>query len=834
MLLKLKSKLLPVVFLASILQANAQSSADIFERLNKLKVCNTVLYVAAHPDDENTRLITWLSKEKKYRTVYLSLTRGDGGQNLIGTELGAELGMIRTRELMAARSIDGGEQFFTRAFDFGYSKRPEETLNIWEKEKVLEDFTGLIRQLRPDVMICRFPPDSRAGHGHHSASAILAKEAFEAAADPLRFPQQVKEYGVWKVNALYWNTFNFGSNNTLSEDQFKTDVGAFSPLLGVSYGELAAESRSQHKSQGFGVPSQRGTQIEYFTPVAGDTLSRNPFAGMVQYWDGSANKKVFLQELEKAIADYDFLRPSASLPALSSLRKKLQKLPADPVIARKLRETEELMLLCAGFWSAAYSYSREYAAGDTLHIGLQAILRNHPAGKLLLNHVLVCDSILNDSLAFQKLYSKKLVLKGTQHSTQPYWLKNAPSKGIFNVDDGQRTTLPWNPAALSLRLQIVLAGDTLEHEVPVQFKETDPVKGELIHPVSINPIVTAELSENVAVFAGDSKRTFTLQLRYWGAVAGTDASKTFRIRTVYEKNVDWKLRTEVASVSFREKGEKISIQIDATPLSPQARTLKASFVLEDGEQTLTLQGRKVIQYDHIPIIQWYPPLTLELRRTDVRMPVNRILYLKGAGDEVAPMLRQLGCVVDEMTAAEAASADFSRYESIVTGIRAYNTDEDLPALYDRILRFMEAGGTFLVQYNTNSNLHPGKFRTPYPYTISRNRVTEEDAPVTLAAAEHPLLNSPNKITEKDFEGWVQERGLYFASKADSAYTHLLKMNDTGEAPMDGSLIVCNVGKGRYIYTGLSFFRQIPKGVPGALRLFANLLQPATTSTEPEK
>ena len=809
-----------------------QTSADIYQRIRKLEVCTTVLYVAAHPDDENTRLITWMSKEKLFRTAYISLTRGDGGQNLIGAELGVDLGLIRTRELMAARAIDGGEQYFSRAYDFGFSKTPDETLQTWEKDKVLEDLVYVIRKLKPDVIICRFPPDQRAGHGHHSSSAILAREAFDLASDPTKFPEQIKLLGTWKVKRLYWNTFNFGGNNTTNEQQAKLDVGSYNPLIGKSYGELSAESRSQHKSQGFGVPAQRGTQLEYFSPVAGDTTVTDIFQNTPSYWETLKNGKEITDKIKKIESTYNWTNPSLSLSALLELRAILLKLPDHHLKSQKLKELESIIIDCTGLWIAAYSNSELYSVRDTLHVNLQAIVRNYDSLQIKLIPDNANDSSILLSLNKQLISTKKIILKSPSTISQPYWLNTNHNKGTFNISDIAQTGQPWSSESVILHAKVILDNQFLDLDIPVTFKMTDPVKGELFHPLVISPSVTGNISEKVSVFNQLKKRAYKLKVRY--NLASPDS---VIIHCNNSNNKDWKTSLSDTTVFFSKKNEEIEIRFTIEPKRTAApnNELTFSFSLKNGTTEL-MKSTKEITYNHIPPITWFPELKIKLEFSDIKIKAHQILYIKGAGDEVAPMLRQMGCTVDEVTGDILEEIPLEKYDAIVTGIRAYNTDERLPYFFDKIMKYVENGGNFIVQYNTNSNLHPIKFMAPFPYTISRNRVTEEDAEVSFTDSLLPILNTPNKLSPKDFEGWVQERGLYFASKLDSAYTNVFLMHDKGENPQEGSLILCNFGKGRYIYTGLSFFRQLPAGVTGAMRLFANLLgedhQPEVT--QPKK
>jgi LmbE family N-acetylglucosaminyl deacetylase len=807
-----------LLFFSISTKAQSQSSTDIYQSIKKLEVTTTILYVAAHPDDENTRLITWMSKEKLFRTAYISLTRGDGGQNLIGSDLGENLGLIRTRELMAARAIDGGEQFFTRAYDFGYSKTSDETLDFWEKEKVLSDMVYVIRKIKPDVIICRFPPDSRAGHGHHSSSAILAKEAFDAASDPKKFPEQVAEFGTWQVRRIYWNTFRFGSNNTITEQQAKVDVGGYNILDGKSNGELAAESRSQHKSQGFGVPSQRGALLEYFSPVAGDTTVSDPFANIPSFWEQSKPGKEIAALLQKTIQEYNFQTPSASLNNLLKIRSQLRKLPASTIQIQKRKELDQIILDCMGLWTAAYSFRERYAEQDTFHITFQSVIRNFPEATLKVTSALNPDTSHSILLNKQIFQTRKMILAGVEKNTQPYWLTENHAKGVFTLPDTKQIGKPWNDTPLMLAAELYIQNDTIPLEIPVAFKETDPVRGELIHPLIISPSLTGNLSENNSIFCDDKSKSYELTLSYWGS---KDTSIT--IRTTLS-NREWKSDFQDTTLIFKANSTPLTFRFSIQPATPGAQPATATISFKTGKgDWKMLKGNTSINYNHIPRITWFPSLQIELQKADIKIGSKNILYIKGAGDEVATSLRKIGYRVEEVNAIALHSLDLNKFDAIISGIRAYNTDDELANLYQQIFKYIEDGGTYIVQYNTNSNLHPSTFKTPYPFSISRNRVTEEDAKVNFTDPNHPVFNTPNKLSDKDFEGWIQERGLYFATKIDSNYTNLILMNDKDESPQEGSLILCNYGKGKFIYTGLSFFRQLPVGVPGAYRLFSNLI-----------
>ena len=785
----------------------------------KFRNPNTVLFIAAHPDDENTRLITWLSKEKGFRTAYLSLTRGDGGQNLIGSELGVELGLIRTRELMAARSLDGGEQFFTSAYDFGYSKSTDETLRFWDEERVLEDMVYVIRKLRPDVIICRFPPDKRAGHGHHSASAYLAAEAFRKADDPAAFHWQLPTLGTWKPERIYWNTYNFGSGNTTSESQFQIDAGGYDPLTGMSNGEVAALSRSQHKSQGFGVPAQRGIQKEYFLAVDGDSACEDIFKDVIDHWSRIPGGKSVAAALDKVIRDFDLRHPAESIDELLKIRSLIRLMPSDHFTRRKLAELDDILPDLAGFWAAAYAFSEKYVAGDSVHVSIQAISRLSDSLTLIIDTIGKGMPSCNMQLPLQRLQNRKAVISAGKDITQPYWLMESPSGGMFSLSDSSLRAEPWNPPALSIAGKLKMNGVEIPVSIPVTFKLTDPVKGEIIQPLVVTPLVTGTISQSVSVFHQPEQRTYKLKLSYHGSSPDTVSI----LLNEYDKSA-WSVSFTETSLFFREKGEEQEIQFRVTPLRMDKAndSLSFSFRAAGSKDAGELTGMREISYDHIPKITWFPALKVNLQLVPMNISHKRVLYIKGAGDFIPEAMRQLGWKVDEKEASEIDTISTGQYDAVITGIRAYNTDKRLPYLYGKLMNYVQSGGVYIVQYNTNSNLHPSKIMAPYPFSITRNRVTEEDAEVRFLSPNHQLLNAPNRIKAGDFEAWVQERGLYFAGKIDSSYVDVLSMNDVGEEPSGGSLICAESGKGRYIYTGLSFFRQLPAGVPGAWKLFVNL------------
>ena len=709
------------------------NSSSILLRIQKLKVLGSVLYIAAHPDDENTRLLGWLSNAKLVRTGYLSITRGDGGQNLIGDEQGIELGLIRTQELLAARRLDGAEQFFTRAFDFGYSKSTDEALKFWVKDQVLSDVVWIIRKFQPDVIITRFPPDNRAGHGQHSASTVLANEAFHIAADPKAFPEQFK-YGVkpWQAKRIFWNSYQFGDVNYTSADQMKIDVGGFNPLLGKGYGEIAAESRSQHKSQGFGVSAGRGEWPEYFSFTDGSKSKATPIEGINFGWSriGAARITTLIDAILK---NFEVDRPAKSVPALVSLYKEISKLHEGYWRTQKLKELQDVIAAASALWMEAYGNNSFAKQGDSLK--LDVIFNNQEGAVVNLNKISVegTDSVFNASTVKNKNYtfSPAFVVPANKPVTQPYWLKNKMQKGYYVVNDQELVGKPESDPAFTAVFEISISGQPFTFRKPVQHKYTDPVKGELYEPLVVVP-------------------------------HNGNASEYGVLRH--------------------------------------------------------------INYDHIPDIYYFRNDTVKIVLNNLKTDGKKIGYIEGAGDKVMPALTLMGYDVTVIREKDINANYLRQFDAIITGVRAYNVHRYLTDKNQELNEYVKNGGNLVVQYNTNSFVGPNTSTIgPVPFNITRNRITDETAPVTFLIPDHQVFNYPNKITEADFDNWVQERGIYFADKLDKAFVTPLAMHDPGEQDQNGSLIITDYGKGKFVYTGLVFFRQLPAGVTGAYRLLANII-----------
>ncbi|QHS55389.1 LmbE family protein [Mucilaginibacter sp. 14171R-50] len=804
---------------------------SIRQNLKKLNVLGSVLYIAAHPDDENTRLLAYLAQEKHYRTGYLSLTRGDGGQNLIGTEQGELLGLIRTQELLAARRTDGAEQFFSRANDFGFSKNPEETLKFWDKDKVLGDMVWVIRNFRPDVMICRFPTTGEGGHGNHTASAILAQEAFSAAADPKRYPEQLKYVGVWQAKRLLWNTFSFGSVNTTSPDQFKINVGGYNPILGKSYGEIAAESRSNHKTQGFGSARQRGDAFEYFKTILGDAPKTDLMDGVDVTWARIPFGSSISAQLAAISKTFNDEAPQTSVPTLVKLlddvdqtvatNKAFQTVRLTEVAnssydywhKQKTRELKDLIAQCAGLWFEAYVPQPAYALGDTVTSATQVI--NYSNINIKLEKLSYGDSFFTlkgSALPQGQLQTIPLKPFVAAHISQPYWLESPNGIGSYTINDELKVGNPENPDAPQVTYVFNIAGKEIRYTRKLVYKYADPARGEIYQPLKITPPVTANIAEKAYVYNNTQPQPVQIKLKSFTNTTGSISLKPVK---------GWKISPAKIDFTDKAKGAEWAVTFSVWPTDTKTNTgvLQADIIANG--KTFS-RGLLDIRYNHIPAITIFPPAQAKLVSIDLKTAGKKIGYIAGAGDLVPDALREVGYDVHLLTENDIVNADLSVYDAIVTGVRAYNVSGRLAYEQPRLMEYVKNGGNLVVQYNNNNGLVTKQIG-PYPFTVVNQRVTEEDAKVTFTDPQNPVLNYPNKITNADFNDWIQERGLYFVSDIDSQYSTPLQMNDTGMAPNKGALIVANFGKGRFVYTSLAFFRELPAGVPGAYRLFINLL-----------
>jgi len=822
-------KLLLLLFFAANVARAAQpiDAAQLQQALKKLTVVGSAMYVAAHPDDENTALIAFLGNERLYRTTYLSMTRGDGGQNLIGDEKGELLGVIRTQELLAARRIDGGEQAFTRAIDFGFSKNPQETLAIWGHDTILADVVWNIRRFQPDVIITRFPTTGEGGHGHHTASAILAVEAFKLAGDPSAFPDQLKYVAPWQPRRLFWNRFSFQPikpDDPSVAKSLRLDVGTYNATLGRAYTEIAAESRSQHKSQGFGSAERRGSLLNYFDQLDGDPAKSDIFEGIDTTWSRLPGGDAVGKILHQASDEYVPKNPSKSLPLLIQAYGELDRLkandPKSPWPAVKQRDVAEAIRAAAGLSIDVAASDSSITPGGEITVNVSVVNRS--------DYPFTLDTVgsrygdpskgVGAPLKNNEPVKTELKIKvpPSMEISQPYWLQQPPQKGTYTVTDPQMIGLPENPAAIPL---VVTLSDNAMHtiffNVPAVYRWTDAVRGEQVRNVDVVPEVTANLGLGVYVFPDAQPKPVTVWLRNFGGPG--PVSVRLRVQS------GWHADPISVPVTFEAKGDEAHVTFRVTPPKNETNGMLAAEVELPSRKQLRM-GVNDIQYPHIPYQRVFGDAFAKLVRVDVKKVGARIGYIMGAGDDVADALRQIGYDVTLLSDADLERGDFAKYDAIVTGPRAYNTRKPLRLVHPKLMEYVKNGGTLVVQYNSTSPQpllvkSPG----PYPFTVSTERVTVEEAPVTLLKPEHPLLNVPNKIRPEDWNGWVQERGLYFTKDWDPRYETIIATNDPNETSKPGGELYARYGKGVFVYTSYAWFRQLPAGVPGAYRLFANLV-----------
>jgi len=817
-------------------------AAQIALGLRKLGVVGSVLYVAAHPDDENTALLSYLANGLLVRSAYLSITRGDGGQNLVGSEQGPALGLIRTQELLAARRRDGAEQFFTRARDFGFSKSPDETLRVWGKDAVLADVVAVIRRFRPDVIITRFSPAPADTHGHHTASATLALEAFTAAADPRFHPEQLTG-GVtpWQARRIFWNRSTWATKpgDDLAGD-IKLDVGGYNALLGASYGEIAADSRSMHKSQGFGVARSRAPTIETFRPLAGapppGKTRANPgiLDGVHLGWDRFPAAAKLGALAGRASRKFDPTAPHASIPALVAIDAALDDVPDDGWRAEKKRQVRDLIVACAGLFAEATAGDFRAAPGGDLEITAAAVVRApltvkleevrfpFEGGALTVGGVLDKPAASGAAKAFEA--KRRVRLPADLPPSTPYWLEAAPGAGTYHTPDPALVGLPERPSPLAVDFTFAIEGRRFTVRREVDYKWTDPVMGERYRPVEVTPAVSVRPETNVLLFPGGAAKSLGVRL-----TAGAPSPEGV-VRV--EVPAGWTVEPASRPFALGAAGSEARVAFQIRPAAaaqhaPAAGPGVLHVVAETAGRRLTHEVIR-IEHPHIPIQTTLVDADVRLVPLDLATGgAARIGYVPGPGDEVPASLRGAGydvtLLADEAIAAAGAGA-LARFDAVVVGVRAFNTNERLRAAHAALMAYVEAGGTLVVQYNTNNRIAPLTAPLgPWPFDIGQKRVTDETAAVGVLSPRHAALTTPNAIGPRDFEGWVQERGLYFADKWDPRYETPIAMHDPGEAPLAGSLLWARHGKGTFIYTGLAFFRQLPAGVPGAYRLFANLL-----------
>jgi hypothetical protein len=760
-------------------------------------------------------MIAYLANGEHAEVAYLSLTRGDGGQNLIGKELGIELGQIRTQELIKARAVDGGKQYFTRALDFGYSKDPSETFQNWDKEKVLADVVWAIRKFQPDIIITRFNSTPGITHGHHTTSAILANEAFSLSGDPKAYPEQLKDIKPWQAKRIFFNAYNFRGEfePEAGKRYFAMEVGGYNPLLGKTYHQLAADSRTMHKSQGFGSTAGTGNAKDYLEQMGGEAYTNSPFEDLASRWDQLSGGKEVKSGLDELINDFNFSQPDQHLPQLLALRKSMRELNATvPWVKEKVEKLDKLIFNTMGL-KIEFLATKEFGYPGE-QVSTELVLTNPSKTAVSGISLQVYDTYFaGKNAAGNELIrvAIPLQLRADEVPSQPYWLEEPVENALFQVASLQKIGIPYELPKVGGDLSFTIGGESFALAIPLEYKYNDPVDGEIKQPFTVVPEVDLSLSKEVLflVDGADAIATVTVNFRNTLLEGSLDfgglTNEQYKIIGVEELSSQKQRIYKVEFLKDKKVGQKV---------------LRARFTTASG--SVFDQTTHTIAYKHIPKLTYFTPTTLSLIQADWKVSGDKVGYLAGAGDEVPEVLSALGYEVSFLGKDDIRLDYLNQFKAIVVGIRAYNTNEDLAVQQPLLMDYVKAGGNLIVQYNTSSPLVT-KALGPYPFVIGRDRVTVEGSPVIFEAS-NPLFSSPNPIRQEDFNGWVQERGLYFAAQIDERYQSPLTLQDPGEQPSKGSLITAKVGEGTYVYTGLSFFRQLPAGVSGAIKLFINLIE----------
>ena len=860
-------------------QRTLSGEIEIREALERLNTLGSVMMIGAHPDDEREQVLAYLALGRHVRTAYLSLTRGEGGQNLIGPEQGDELGIIRSQELLASRRIDGAEQYFTRAIDFGFSKTADETLQKWDRNKVLGDVVYNIRRFRPDVVILVFSGTPRDGHGHHQASSILGREAFSLAGDPTKYPEQLAYVQPWTPKLLMMNAGFPGGNQNKGKggknkaddpppaDRLNLDVGVYSPELGASFGEIGGASRSANRTQGTGAAETKGSQLAPLETVAGDKPTKDLFQNLDITWNRLPGGAAVGEVLKQAVDSFVPARPEALLPQLVKARPLIAAIVAstkDPMAERKLKELDDTIALCSGLSLEAQADKAAVSPGATLRVNFTAIQRLPNQVALTGIRLTGMEGAPTVNLAPTVLannqpsrYNASFTIPQDQAYTQPYWLAQPKDGSLYTVPDPRDIGLPENPPALTAHFRVQIAGTEIELTRPVQYRYVDRVFGEQVRPFTVIPPVAVSLAESALVFGDAKPRRIEVSVKSNGGKVAGDLR--------LEIPAGWSATPASSHFELAGTDEQTNVFFTLAPPAGDSRG-RIRAIAQVGSQTVST-GTEVIQYPHITTQTLLPPAQATLVRADIRILSKTVGYVMGAGDDVPQAIRQLGCEVTLLTESDLSHGDLSRFDAIVTGVRAFNTRPDLRANYQRLFDYANNGGTLIVQYNVPEGGAPPQAAPPapgaaaqpasappaqpapaptpavaaagdggllahigpYPIRISRNdRVTVEEAPITFPNPDVRLLHIPNQITSSDFLGWVQERGLYFADQWDPKYVSVLESHDPGEMPLPGGMLYAPIGKGAYIFSAYDWFRELPAGVPGAYRLFANMLSAAKT------
>ena len=796
---------------------NFYSASNISSMLEKLDVFGKVLYIAAHPDDENTRLIAYLANEKKYETAYLSATRGGGGQNFLGTHLKDNLGLIRTQELLEARKIDGGQQFFTSAIDFGYSKEPIETLNFWNEEKILSDFVWIIRKFRPDIIITRFNQTPYITHGHHTASTMLADKAFNLAGDPSAFPEQLKHVKIWKPKRLMWNTSRrfFNLDDYDIDKMIKIDVGVYNNKIGKSYNEIASESRSMHKSQAFGSLRRRGSEVELIVHTQGVKAENDIMDGVDTSWDRIKPNEALKSYLRQAKDSFNIDKPYQIIDYLSLAHRELNSVFDRDWRSIKKNEIKNLIKASSGLFFEALSNVELASYGEEVKIKFDVINRSPYPIKLDKIQLNEKEFIIDDSLKNNKLFSveKSFQLPLEHEVSEKYWLKNPSEFGSYNIDDQKLITEPDNKPVLEAKFIFKVNGQQISYISPVTYKLNSPINGDEYRPFNIGNPIYLNPKNDLEYLVNTNKKNLEVEV-----ISGAN---NMSARIYLDAPEGTKVDPEFYDINFKNNNEKKLLNFNVSLSDNKNSINKVSYKAKIHDKIFSRGINKII-YSHISHQTRFPKSEVSLIKFDLNVKAKNIAYIMGSGDKIPESLSLVGYKVDLFEKNDINIDNLKDYDALIVGVRAFNSDKSLLDIKPQLMNFMESGGNVIIQYNTSRNLDVNKF-SPYPFTLSRNRVSQENAPVRIINSKHPALNYPNKISLEDFNGWVQERGLYFPNSWSNDFETIISSNDKGESPNNGGILISKVGEGYFVYTSYSWFRQLPAGVSGAYKIFTNLI-----------
>lgn len=810
-----------LLLLAVSLTASAQkpikiSPSEIYHKVEKLNTLASALYIAAHPDDENTRLITYLSNHEHAETSYLSLTRGNGGQNLISNELGDVLGIIRTQELLNARKIDGGVQYFSTANDFGFSKRPNEAYTKWQKEQILAQIVYTIRKLQPDIIINRFDHRTEGNtHGHHTASAQLSELAFKDSNDSKKFTNQLAQVSIFQPTRLFFNAswwFFGGKEQFAKADKSKyipLEIGAYYPLLGKSNQEIASLSRSQHQSQGFGDMSSRGSDIDYLELIYGPKIKndQNLFEGIDTSWNRIKNGKTIGNKISQLLQNFDFKTPENNVNSLIEIYTLISNLEYSIWKERKLKEVKDCILYCTGLFFEVSSDTQFISPNETAYFKFELINRsNYP---ISLKNVTVFGQNINPI--------ETHLLSNNEAKIETFSLKTPNNIKLSNalyLENSQESFYNQFKQTNELNYSITLNFNTIDIEFnkEIVYKFKDEVKGEVYDNVLVVPKISASIKNKLYII--ENQKTQKIETSFKSYVENFSGKARLISKNNSKNKTDWKILNDLKYL------QETHLNFDVTISDSLLQEVFELEVLSNNE--IFTKEVQPISYNHIPTQILLNKAETIIKRLKIAKTSPKIAYLMGAGDDVPSNLKNIGYAITIINQDQITKENLKNYDVVILGIRAFNTINELKYKNEILFDFISNGGTVINQYNTNHSLVTDKI-APYKLELSKDRITNEDAAVTFLVPNHPVLNYPNKITPNDFSGWVQEQGLYYANQYDPKFIPILASKDFDDPETQGILLIASYGKGYYVYTGLSFFRQLPVGVPGAYKLFANLI-----------